>query len=76
MSVSSREDARNEAIYAEYLGHNGQLPANVAVISAANEPNILSDVAKLKPEAIFGKPLDVDDFFDWVRAEGLAPASK
>jgi DNA-binding NtrC family response regulator len=43
-----------------------KLRCKVAVISGANETNTLSEVTRLKPEAIFGKPLDVDDFLDWL----------
>jgi DNA-binding response OmpR family regulator len=43
-----------------------KLRSSVAVISGANEANTLSEVTRLKPDAIFGKPLDVHDFLDWL----------
>ncbi len=49
-----------------------ELGAKVAVISAANDPEMLNAVMALKPEAIFGKPLDVRDFLDWLESNGIA----
>ena len=58
----------------ELLRHvrDRKLRSKVAVISAANEPDMLAEVTALKPEAIFGKPLDIDDFLDWLRAQRLS----
>lgn len=52
-----------------------RLASKVAVISGADEPGMLLNVTQLKPEAIFGKPLDIHDFLDWLKAQGL-PQSK
>jgi len=43
-----------------------QLPCKVAVVSAASEPDFFAAVTAQKPDAIFGKPLDFDDFVDWM----------
>ena len=51
-----------------------RIATKVAVISGANEPNTLAEVTLLKPEAIFGKPLDIDDFSDWLREQGVVMA--
>ena len=51
-----------------------RLSTRCAVISGANEPNMLADVTDLKPEAIFGKPLDLDDFSAWLREQGVVMA--
>ena len=53
-----------------------RLPTRVAVISGANEMSMLSEVTSLKPDAIFGKPLEIKDFFDWLVAQGLAAPKK
>src|ERR1700722_6121868 len=42
------------------------LATQVAVISAADNPEMLNAVMALKPDAIFGKPLDIEDFLDWL----------
>jgi DNA-binding NarL/FixJ family response regulator len=38
----------------------------IAVISAGNESGLLCQVTMLKPDALFGVPLDLDDFFTWL----------
>ena len=48
-----------------------KLAAKVIVISAADEPNTLAEVTRLKPEAIFGKPLDLEDFLNWLESQGI-----
>jgi CheY-like chemotaxis protein len=48
-----------------------RIASKVVVVSAANEPNVLAQVTRLHADAIFGKPLDVDDFRDWLRSKGL-----
>jgi len=40
-------------------------PIKVAVISGASD-EMLSEASHLEPEAIFGKPLDVRDFREWL----------
>jgi len=47
------------------------LAAKVAVISAANEPQMLAEVTSLRPDAIFGKPLDIRDFLEWLSSVGV-----
>ena len=43
-----------------------KLKCKVAVVSAAEDPELFTAVTALKPDAIFGKPLDFDDFVDWM----------
>jgi len=42
------------------------LPCKVAVVSGATEPNLLAKVTSLKPDAVFAKPLEFEDFVDWM----------
>jgi CheY-like chemotaxis protein len=53
-----------------------KLSAKVAVISGANEPSLLAQVTALKPDAIFGKPLDLADFLDWLNSVGIPTSRK
>jgi DNA-binding NarL/FixJ family response regulator len=43
-----------------------QLDMRVIIVSGADEPNLFSQVLPLRPDAIFGRPLDAIDFFDWL----------
>ena len=43
-----------------------QRPITVAVVTAVTDQLRLHEVTSLKPDAIFGKPVDVDDFDDWL----------
>ena len=52
------------------------LTAKVAVISGANEPSLLAQVTGLRPDAIFGKPLDLEDFLDWLNSVGIRTGRK
>jgi CheY-like chemotaxis protein len=45
---------------------NAGLRSIVAVVSGANDPAMFAAVQALSPDAIFGKPLDFDDFADWL----------
>jgi two-component system, NarL family, response regulator DesR len=53
-----------------------KLSAKVAVISGANEPSLLAQVTALRPDAIFGKPLDLEDFLDWLNSVGIQTGRK
>ncbi len=48
-----------------------QMSCKVAVISAANDPAMLAEVTSLRPDALFGKPLNIEDFLDWLKSIGL-----
>lgn len=41
-------------------------PITVAVVTGLTDQLKLHEVTAWKPEAIFGKPVDVDDFDDWL----------
>jgi DNA-binding response OmpR family regulator len=41
-------------------------PIVVAVVTGITNTLKLHDVTALKPEALFGKPVDIDDFDDWL----------
>jgi DNA-binding response OmpR family regulator len=43
-----------------------KLKCKVAIVSAAEDPALFTAVTALKPDAVFGKPLDFDDFVDWM----------
>jgi two-component system response regulator TctD len=43
-------------------------PIRVAVITASFDEWLMADVDKLKPDAIFRKPLDVGALREWLRA--------
>jgi len=45
---------------------SGKLACKVAVVSAASDARLLAEVTSLKPDAVFGKPLNFDDFVDWM----------
>ena len=45
---------------------DGNLACKVAVVSAADDPALFVEVQRLKPDAVFGKPLEFDDFVDWI----------
>lgn len=49
--------------------------AKVAVISGADDPEMIHAVMGLKPDAIFGKPLDVKDFLDWLEVGGVSESN-
>jgi DNA-binding response OmpR family regulator len=51
-----------------------KLPAMTAVVTAVEDRAALDRVIALKPDAFFGKPLDLADFTDWLK--GLAIASR
>ena len=38
----------------------------VAVVSGVAEPDLFVTLRELQPDAIFGKPLDFEDFTDWL----------
>ncbi|HMB96188.1 MAG TPA: response regulator [Tepidisphaeraceae bacterium] len=40
--------------------------SKVAVLSAGSNPLLLAQLVALHPDAIFGKPLDFEDFVDWL----------
>jgi DNA-binding response OmpR family regulator len=48
------------------------LDAKVAVISGADDAEMIQAVMALKPDAIFGKPLEVEDFLNWLDSSGIA----
>ena len=52
------------------------LNSKVAVISGADEPSMLAEVTRLRPDAIFGKPLDIEDFNDWLKSQGIPVAGE
>jgi DNA-binding NarL/FixJ family response regulator len=41
-------------------------PITVAVVTGVTDKLKLHEVTAWKPDAIFGKPVDVDDFDDWL----------
>jgi DNA-binding response OmpR family regulator len=43
-----------------------RLPVTVAVVTGITDELKLHEVTAWKPDAIFGKPVDVDDFDDWL----------
>jgi two-component system response regulator QseB len=45
---------------------NARLPIKVAVVSAVTDQLRLHEITALGPDALFGKPLDLDDFDDWL----------
>jgi two-component system OmpR family response regulator len=47
------------------------LRSKVAVVSAVNRHNLLKDITSLRPDAIFSKPLDFDDFVTWFNSIAL-----
>ena len=55
---------RGDAV--EFLRNVGTRIPNVktAIMSAANEIGLLAQVTTLKPDALFGALLDLEDFFD------------
>lgn len=44
----------------------------VAIVTAVEDRDALDRVIALKPDAFFGKPLDVPDFISWLRETPLA----
>ena len=42
------------------------LPCKVAVLSGAADPAMFTAVQELRPDVIFGKPLDFEDFVEWL----------
>ena len=45
---------------------NTRRSITVAVVSGVTDQLKLHELTALKPDAIFGKPVDVDDFDDWL----------
>ena len=45
---------------------NRSLPTKVAIVSAVTNVALLESIRSLHPDAIFGKPLDFEDFVDWM----------
>ena len=43
-----------------------ELPIRVAIITAANDPQLLRDVRDLKPDAILRKPVDLAELKGWL----------
>jgi two-component system OmpR family response regulator/two-component system response regulator QseB len=60
----------------EVLRHirDQKLPVKVAVLTATSDRELLADVRKLRPEAMFGKPLDVPRLLAWLRQGGTGPS--
>jgi DNA-binding response OmpR family regulator len=44
-----------------------KLPIKVAVTTGASDPEMLKAVAKLAPEKIFMKPVDIPELLGWLR---------
>jgi two-component system OmpR family response regulator len=45
------------------------LPVGVAVCTASNNPAVLAEAARLRPERTILKPCNVDDLLAWLRSE-------
>ncbi len=43
-----------------------EMDCKVAVVSAASDSELFAGVTALKPDAVFGKPLEFGDFVDWI----------
>jgi len=53
---------------------DSELPVKVAVLTAAADKQLLDEVRALKPDALFGKPLDVPRLLAWLRQGGTGPS--
>jgi DNA-binding response OmpR family regulator len=51
-----------------------RLPVKVAVLTGAADRELLDDVRRLAPDALFGKPLDVPMLLAWLRQGGSGPS--
>ena len=52
-----------------------EIPVSVAVLSAANDPKLLSEVRDLTPGAYFSKPLELPALLEWLGRESVVPAA-
>ena len=50
------------------------LPIKVVILTAAADRQLLAEVRALKPDALFGKPLDVPRLLAWLRQGGSGPS--
>jgi DNA-binding response OmpR family regulator len=46
--------------------HHTKRPIKVAVVAAVTQQLNLNELMALRPNAVFGNPVDVDDFEDWL----------
>jgi len=53
--------------------HAAAIPARVAVLSAGGDGPSVDWIAKYRPDAVFGKPLDFEDFVDWLAVFDAQP---